>query len=131
MQPARAFIVEDNPLILENLRATLEEIGDVKVVGSAVDEETAVKWMQARAAECDVMIVDIVLKTGTGLGVLQAALDGAWLAQRVVLTNYSTPEMRRRCQDLGASRVFDKSNELEELIAYCACVRQGQGQGQR
>lgn len=128
MQPARAFIVEDNPLILENLRATLEEIGDVKVVGSAVDEETAVKWMQARAAECDVMIVDIVLKTGTGLGVLQAALDGAWLAQRVVLTNYSTPEMRRRCQDLGASRVFDKSNELEELIAYCACVRQGQGQ---
>jgi hypothetical protein len=28
--------------------------------------------------------------------------------------------MRRRCADLGADRVFDKSHQLEDLIAYCA-----------
>ena len=41
-------------------------------------------------------------------------------AQRVVLTNYATPDMRRRCAELGAHRVFDKSAELEELLAFCA-----------
>jgi hypothetical protein len=30
--------------------------------------------------------------------------------------------MRRRCQELGADRVFDKSSELDELIAYCLDV---------
>jgi DNA-binding NarL/FixJ family response regulator len=37
----------------------------------------------------------------------------------VVLTNFATPDMRRRCLQLGADRVFDKSAELEELLIYC------------
>ena len=37
----------------------------------------------------------------------------------VVLSNYATADMQRRCMDLGASRVFDKSRELDELIGYC------------
>jgi hypothetical protein len=39
----------------------------------------------------------------------------------VVLTNFATPEIRQRCKDLGAKRVFDKSNEIDDLLAYCAC----------
>jgi hypothetical protein len=27
--------------------------------------------------------------------------------------------MRQRCLAMGADQVFDKSSELEELIAYC------------
>jgi two-component system OmpR family response regulator len=37
----------------------------------------------------------------------------------VVLTNYATPEIRRRATDLGADAVFDKSSELDGLFAYC------------
>jgi DNA-binding NarL/FixJ family response regulator len=37
----------------------------------------------------------------------------------VVLSNYTTADMRRRCLALGADRVFDKSNEIELLIQYC------------
>jgi len=40
----------------------------------------------------------------------------------VVLTNYATPDMRNICRDLGADRVFDKSSELESLIAYCGTL---------
>jgi DNA-binding NarL/FixJ family response regulator len=50
---------------------------------------------------------------------LRSAQDLEMPARRVVLSNYATPEMRRRCLELGADRVFDKSSELEELIAYC------------
>ena len=36
----------------------------------------------------------------------------------VVLTNYATKDMRRRCLDAGATRVFDKTDEIEELISF-------------
>lgn len=119
MPALKAFIVEDSPVILENLVATLEELAQVEVVGSVPDEASAVRWM-SRDPNADLFIVDVFLRSGTGLGVLQAAQQLGVRARRVVLTNYATEEMRRRCASLGAERVFDKSRELDDLISYCA-----------
>ncbi len=116
----RCFIVEDSPIIRHNLIATLEEMLPMQVVGTADDEEAALDWMQSPGAGCDLMIIDIFLKAGTGLEVLRQAKTLRPEARLVVLTNYATPDMRRRCADLGAHRVFDKSGELEELLSYCA-----------
>ena len=121
MSAVRAFIVEDSPVILENLVSTLEELANVEVVGSAGDEAAAVDWIRAHPdGPADLVIVDVFLRTGTGLGVLHAAQLVGLVARRVVLTNYATDDMRRRCVGLGAERVFDKSRQLEELINYCA-----------
>lgn len=119
MPTLRTFIVEDNAVILNNLIATLEELSDVQVVGSVGSEREAVSELQQRGNELDLVIVDIFLSSGSGLGVLRSAQGLKSAVRRVVLSNYATPEMRRRCLDLGADRVFDKSSELEELIAYC------------
>ena len=116
------FIVEDSPVIRQNLIATLEEMLPVRVVGTAEDEQTALGWMRGPQARCDLMVIDIFLKSGTGLEVLRQAATLCPDARRVVLTNYATPDMRRRCAQLGADRVFDKSAELEELLAYCAAL---------
>ena len=70
MNKLRAFVVEDSPIILESLTLALEEIADVSVVGSAVDEQGALAWMNSRTNGCDLVIIDIFLKTGSGLGVL-------------------------------------------------------------
>ena len=43
----------------------------------------------------------------------------------VVLSNYATPDVRRKCLELGADRVFDKSNEIDALIAYCGALAAG------
>ncbi len=116
------FLVEDSPVIRENLIATLEEMLGVHVVGCAEDEHGAVRWLQSPGSQCDLMIIDIFLKTGTGLEVLARAKALRPGLKLVVLTNYATTEMRRRCMLLGADRVFDKSAELEELLAYCETV---------
>ena len=130
MSALRAFIVEDSPVILENLVGTLEELANVEVVGSAGDEAAAVRWMSKHAGEkTDVFIVDVFLTSGTGLGVLRAAQQLGVAARRVVLTNYATDDMRRRCASLGAERVFDKSRQLEELINYCADLAGPPAQG--
>jgi DNA-binding NarL/FixJ family response regulator len=126
MSPLRALIVEDSQVILDNLIATLEELAHVEVVGTAADEAGALRWIRESPKGFDLMIVDIFLKSGTGLGVLREARDAHLPVRRVVLTNYATPDIRERCKELGADRVFDKSNELEELIAYCDRVRSGE-----
>lgn len=59
-------------MILETLWAALEEMADVRVVGSAPGEKEA-------------------------------------------LACYATPDLRSRCEALGAEKVFDKSN-------FVACV---------
>jgi DNA-binding NarL/FixJ family response regulator len=119
MPTLRTFIVEDNPVILCNLIAALEELSDVRVVGSVGSEHEAVSELQQRDGLLDLVIVYIFLTSGSGLGVLRSAKNMNLPARRVVLSNYATPDMRRRCLELGADRVFDKSSELDELIAYC------------
>lgn len=127
----RVLIVEDSPVILDNLTSTLQELAGVEVVGAANDEAEAQRWMREARDDFDMMIVDIFLKSGTGLGVLRDAQDAALPARRVVLTNYATPEIRERCRELGADRVFDKSGELEALIDYCdrASLLNSEGNG--
>ena len=119
MPPLKTYIVEDSPVIRENLIAALEELVPLQVVGTAEDEATAVRWLSDPHTACDLLIVDIFLKGGSGLGVLSATSAFREPMKRVVLSNYATPDMRRKCAALGASRVFDKSNEIDALIEYC------------
>lgn len=113
------YIVEDSPIIRENLIATLEELVPVHVVGTAEDESTAVRWLGEPGHPVDLVIVDIFLKRGSGLGVLRAVRAQLQRYRLVVLSNHATPDMRRKCRALGADRVCDKSNEIEALIRYC------------
>ena len=115
----RCFLVEDSEVIRSNLIATLEEMLPLQVVGYAESQGQALQWMQRHGGGCDLMIIDIFLKSGTGLAVLEHAPKLCPGANLVVLTNYATSQMRQRCAALGADRLFDKSAELEELLAYC------------
>jgi DNA-binding NarL/FixJ family response regulator len=127
MPPVKTFIVEDSRIILDNLVAALEELSPVQVVGTAADEDGAMGWLKHDGVEVDLVIIDIFLQSGSGLGVLQRAAKTGVPGRRVVLTNYATAEMRKKCMELGADRVFDKSNELDELIQYCARLGDGGG----
>lgn len=125
MHTLRTYIVEDSLLIRQSLIATLEELLPLTVVGSAEDEVTALQWLAQPANEVDLVIVDIFLKAGSGLGVLRGAALLPRALKLVVLSNYATPDIRRKCLELGALRVFDKSNEIEALIEFCGALAGG------
>lgn len=126
-QRLRTYIVEDSEIIRENLIATLEELGPVQVVGSAADEFSAVRWLEHACLGVDLVIIDIFLKRGSGLGVLRAAQGMPDMqCKRVVLSNYATPDIRSKCLALGAARVFDKSHDIDELIRYCERLASGE-----
>ena len=127
MQRLKTYIVEDSPVIRDSLIATLHELTPVQVVGFAEDETSATRWLGQADNDADLVIIDIFLKSGSGLGVLQAAARATRHRKMVVLSNYATPDMRRKCLALGADHLFDKSTELDALIAYCDQLAQDQG----
>lgn len=119
----RAYIVEDSPTIRENLIETLHELADVDAVGLADTEREAKAWLAQHADEWDVAVVDLFLREGSGLGVVES-LRGRRRGQKViVLSNHATSDMRRRCAQLGADAVFDKSTEIDALLDYCVKAR--------
>ncbi len=126
MTVLKTYIVEDSPVIRDSLIATLEELGPVEVVGTAADESTAVRWLTRDGNEFDLVIVDLFLKQGSGLGVLRVVGALTPRRQMVVLSNYATKDMRQKCLALGADRVFDKSHEIDALIQYCARLSAGE-----
>jgi len=126
MSVLQAYIVEDSPVILDSLIAMLEEMVPVKVVATADNEATAVAWLNDPGHRCDLVIVDIFLKRGSGLGVLKALHNRASERRLVVLSNYATADIRRTCLQLGADRVFDKSNDIDALVQYCDRLATGE-----
>lgn len=122
----KTYIVEDSKIIRDSLIAALEEMAPIEVVGFAEDEADAVRWLCQPDNLADLVIVDIFLKQGSGLGVLAAVRDAHIRRTMVVLSNHATPEIRRKSAELGANKVFDKSNELDALMLYCERLASGE-----
>ena len=123
----QGVLVEESPLLRASLVDALEELAPVRVVGSAPDEAAATAWLACSDGVCDLVIIDIFLQRGCGLGVLRAASVLNRTIDLVVLSNYATSDMRRKCIELGASQVFDKSNEIEALVGYCCALASQRG----
>lgn len=114
----RAYLVEDSSTIRENLIDTLRELAQIEPVGTTDTEHEAKRWLAAN--DWDLAIIDLFLREGSGLNVLQAVRRTRPDQRIVVLSNHSSRDVRWRCRQLGADAVFDKSHELEALLAYCA-----------
>lgn len=119
MKTLITYLVEDNATVLDNLIETLREIADVKVTAHSATQAEASRWLELHDGSWDLAIVDLFLKEGSGLGILAGCRNREPYQKIVVLTNYATPEIRQRAAALGADAVFDKSTELDELMAYC------------
>ena len=123
----KTYIVEDNATIRENLVGTLEELTRVSAIGHSETEADARRWLVDHADDWDLTIVDLFLKQGSGLGVLQELMQRRATQKVVVLSNYATPDIRKRCAQLGADAVFDKSNEIDALVDFCSTLSSQSG----
>ncbi|RCW66691.1 response regulator [Pseudorhodoferax soli] len=117
--PLVVFLVEDNALIRDNLIVALEELVDMRVVAWAESEESAAEWLREHPDGWQLAVIDLFLRDGSGLGVLQACRARDPRQRAVVLTNYADVDIRAQCLALGADAVFDKSTELDAFLEFC------------
>jgi DNA-binding NarL/FixJ family response regulator len=110
---SRVFLVEDSALIRERLLQLLAGLDGVEVVGDADNTVDAIAGIVAAAP--DIVVLDIKLKSGSGIEVLKRIKQSLPSVTVIMLTNYATSEYRRTCLEAGAEYFLDKTNEFENL----------------
>lgn len=113
------FLVEDKPDIRDTVVEAMEEVAPLKFVGHAASETAARQWLRTFNDDWQLAIVDLFLSEGSGFGVLRDCQSRKPNQKVVVLTSYCHQNITERCLQLGADRVFDKSADIEELVAFC------------
>jgi len=115
----KVFLIEDSALLQELLGGMLSELDGVDFCGCADGETEALQRLAE--APVDLVIIDIELKQGSGIGVLDALQtdsDRYGKPRKVVLTNYAHATMRQRCDRFDMDAFFDKSLHINQLIDY-------------
>jgi len=119
-KPLRILLVEDSPLLRGRLENMISQHAAFKVTGLAAAEAEAIEKLDSVAY--DVIVVDVELRPGSGIGVIRQARSRnkdsregghVWI---IVLTNYDLPTVRERCMQAGADHFLDKMREIDQLI---------------
>ena len=120
----RILLIEDSELLRSRLSQMLTEPGKMRVVASAASEPEARRKIEAD--EYDVLLVDVELQEGSGIGAIRHARSVYAEPRRpliIVLTNYPRPAVRNRCIDAGADYFLDKMRQFQEEKPLIAAAR--------
>jgi DNA-binding NarL/FixJ family response regulator len=118
----KTILVEDNERIRANLIPAMEELANLKVVAIAETQAEALTALEQSVGAWQLIVIDMFLREGSGLGVLRGCTNRLPHQIALVLTNYPTAEIRRRCAAFGADGVFDKSTELDAFFDRCLAI---------
>lgn len=109
----RVFIADDSATVRDRLVSLLRDMSTVEVIGQAADAAEAIQAIQQLRP--DVVILDIRMPAGSGIGVLRSLAQKTEKPKFIMLTNYPFLQYRKTCLDAGASYFFDKSSEFEKI----------------
>jgi DNA-binding NarL/FixJ family response regulator len=109
----RVFIADDSATVRDRLTSLLRDMPAVEIVGQAADAAEAIQSIQQ--LKPDVVILDIRMPAGSGIGVLRSLQQKPEKPKFIMLTNYPFLQYRKTCLEAGASYFFDKSSEFEKI----------------
>jgi two-component system, NarL family, response regulator NreC len=120
----RIVIVDDHAVVRSGLKLLLDGQEDLQVVGEAGDARTAV--FEVRARKPDVILMDVVMPTGSGIEATPAVLKEAPAAKVLILSMQDDPAYVREAFAAGASGYVLKEAVDAELVAAVREVAAGQ-----
>lgn len=116
-RPLTIFIADDSESVSEMLVELVTDPGRIEVIGFADSEDTVVD--RVIHLQPDVVIVDLQLRSGSGTGVIRAVRSMPQLQRTklIVMSNHLSPQIRKRCLELGSDYFFDKAKDFDLLTA--------------
>ena len=128
MTPLRIALVESSPLLRARLKEAFAVIPDLAVVGTAETESEARSMLAT--VDWDVVVLDLQLREGTGIGVLRMLAATPREAGQVIIvaTHFTFPQYRKIAEELGAGYFFDKAREYYRVRDVLAQLAQERGQ---
>lgn len=123
MKILRVLLADDHTLVRAGIRALLERLPDVEVVGEASTGEEAVE--RARETAPDVVLMDIAMGGKSGLEAAQEILALGQETKVVILSMFASEAYVLQALRAGASGYLLKDAAASELALALEAVRQG------
>jgi DNA-binding NarL/FixJ family response regulator len=117
----KVLIVDDSVLLRERIAGLISEIKGVELAGQAGDAEEAVECI--RCLRPDVVILDIRMPKGNGIGVLVQIKHEPFPPIVIMFTAFPYPQYCRKCLEAGADYFFDKATEFERITSLLETLR--------
>ena len=114
-------LADDTPEIRTLLRLTLEDQGDIEVVGEAGDGAEAVKMVAE--LQPDALVLDLAMPVMDGFEAIPQVRRRAPETKIIVLSGFDRNVMCERALSLGADMYFEKGISFfdlaEKVVATC------------
>ena len=121
--PIRILVVDDHAIIRKGIRAVLEIVPDIEMVGEA---ENGIQALQLdRELHPDVILMDLMMPEMDGIACIRQIKDQRSAARILVLTNFAGEEMIFPAIKAGAMGYHLKDSSPETLIEAIRQVNQG------
>lgn len=110
-KPYRIAVIEDSPEYLAAIESAIASLPQAVLVGTA---DTAADGMRLLdRTNPDLVLVDVFLKQGTGIEVLQHCQSQQRPTAVAVMTSAPSRELEHYCRFLGAAGFHDKAQGFD------------------
>jgi len=111
----RVILADDHSILRRGLRAILEAEPDLEVIGEASNVQDAIAL--SRCLRPDVVITDISLANGSGIGAIGQLRRECTGVRVVMLTGNNSPESEQAAMAAGAHAYILKDSQVEVLLS--------------
>jgi two-component system, OmpR family, response regulator len=118
------LIVEASRLFVERLRDILDEIVGINVAAVVDTEDSGLAVV--RDGGIDLILLDLDLRQGSGLGLLRAIARLAAPPPAIVVANYDVARYRHDAMAWGAKYFLDKTKDMDQLPSMLEGIRKVQ-----
>lgn len=127
--PIRVFLVDDHAVVRRGMRAFLDMLADIEVIGEAADGQAALDELAVldKADDLpDVVLMDMLMPRLDGVAATSAIKRRYPGVQVVALTSFSEAERVHAALEAGAAGYLLKDAEADELAAAIRAARDGE-----
>jgi DNA-binding NarL/FixJ family response regulator len=127
--PVRVFVVDDHTVVRRGLRAYLESVGDMEVVGEAADGQEALEGIAALVAgggPPDVVLMDLLMPGMDGVTATAAITERHPDLAVVAMTSFTQTDLVHGALQAGAAGYLLKDAEADEVAAAIRAACRGE-----
>ena len=123
-KPIKLLVVDDQTIVRKGIRALLEQVDDIEVIGEASNGEEAV--VQAKRLHPDVILMDLMMPKMDGITAIREIQESQSPARIIALTSFVTEDKVFPAIKAGAMGYLLKDSEPEDLITAIRKVNRGE-----
>lgn len=112
----KLLIIDDSEEIVKALKKSVKLIPEIKSSASASEIKSALKLLNE--FNPDIIILDLILKDGTGLDLIRELSDDQKSKLIILYSNFLSTRYISKAKELGLKYYFDKNDEITKIINF-------------